>query len=229
VVRFDLQDTLIAEDGRVIPILVAIGNHEVQGGFHHRHDDYEQTDVWRERFATYFYSLFAFPGQPGYNVIDFGDYMSLIALDTFHTNPIEGEQTQWLERTLSQRVDVPHVFPFYHIPAYGVSTSSGPMRRHVVPLFEKYGVRIAFENHGHVYKRTHPIRDGKISEDGIVYVGDGAWGVNLKPVRDRWYLAKAQSVHHFIVVTIHRDQRSLLMVDADGNIIDRFPESSNDN
>ena len=68
-----VTDTLIAADGRAVPILVAIGNHEVRGGYTWGIPGYTQTDATRAAAAPYFYTVFAMPGQPGYAVLDFGD------------------------------------------------------------------------------------------------------------------------------------------------------------
>jgi hypothetical protein len=51
------------------------------------------------------------------------------------------------------------------------------VREYWAPLFERYGVQIAFENHDHVYKRTVPLRSGAPHADGVVYIGDGSWGM----------------------------------------------------
>jgi acid phosphatase type 7 len=236
--------TLVTEDGRVVPVVAAIGNHEVRGGYYHR-DDHERRaelppyagdDVSRAAIAPYFYSLFAMPGQPGYNVLDFGDYMSIVLLDTDHSNPIDGEQARWLADTLEARRHVPHVFPLYHVPAFPSVRSyhgsvSARVREHWVPLFERSSVRVAFENHDHAYKRTHPIRDGRVSQDGIVYIGDGCWGVGEREIgRDQsdeepWYIKRARSRRHFILTTIHGPHQHFLIVDRDGHIIDEYPET----
>ena len=236
------RETLVTPTHRVIPIVGAIGNHEVRGGYYHRDDhrrregipDYEQTDEIRAMIAPYFFALFAFPGQPGYNVLDFGEYMSIIALDTDHANPIDGEQTAWLESVLAERTDIPHVFPIYHVPGYPSHRdfdreTEGRVREHWAPLFDEYGVRIAFENHDHTYKRTYPIRNNEVHPNGVVYVGDGNWGVSghreVHPVEDTWYLKQASPANHFIVVTIHGTARHLLMVNLYGDVIDEYPKS----
>ncbi|MGC4007498.1 MAG: hypothetical protein QM811_31995 [Pirellulales bacterium] len=56
----------------------------------------------------FFYALFdgLFP-ETGYATLDFGDYLSLVLLDTGHTTPIAGYQTDWLEKTLKARVRPP--------------------------------------------------------------------------------------------------------------------------
>jgi hypothetical protein len=233
-----VKTTLITPSGRVIPILPTIGNHEVAGGYHSGTQGYRQDDEGRARIAPFFYTLFATPGQPGYGVIDFGNYMSIILLDTDHSNPIAGAQTTWLEQVLAARRGVPHLFPLYHVPAYpSVRDFENPpsqrVREHWVPLFERYGVRVAFENHDHAYKRTFPLRAGQRSPEGIVYLGDGAWGTTVRPVArdpqgqpERWYLERSESVRHFILGEIRGAERRFIMIDADGNVFDEFPAGS---
>lgn len=231
---FDANNaTLVGADGRVVPIIGAIGNHEVVGGYYTRHAEYQPTDEWRARIAPYFYQFFAFPGQPGYGTLDFGDYLSLIILDTAHSNPIPGMQTEWLERELVKRKGRPHVFPVYHVPAYPSQRSysgqpSVQVREHWVPLFEKHGIEVAFEHHDHTYKRTHPIRGGKVSADGIVYIGDGAWGVAVREggSKDEWYINRFAAERHAIIVTLDERGRRFFVVNADGKVIDEYPEEA---
>lgn len=232
-----IKETLITRDRRVIPIIVGIGNHEVQGGFIHgggrRPGDYEQTDAFRASIAPYFYKLFAFPGQPGYAALDFGNYLSLIILDSEHSNPIEGTQTEWLNETLAHRArQFRHIIPIYHMPAYPSHRAFDArpnrlVREHWVPLFEQYGVRFAFENHDHAYKRTRPLRNNTASDDGIIYFGDGAWGVgtrSVKPAREYGYMAKTASVRHAIIMTLQGSHLGFQVIAEDGTTIDRFPQ-----
>jgi len=227
-----MMDTLITDEGRVVPVVMAIGNHEVNGGYYWGNDrtreGYLDTDAFRSELAPYFYNMFAFPGHPGYSTLDFGDYLSLIVLDTDHSGPVEGTQTQWLAERLAEREGVTHVVPIYHVPAFpsvrrfegGTSTR---IREHWVPLFEEYGVRVAFEHHDHAYKRTVPIRGGAMDETGIIYIGDGAWGVGTRDVHDAeqtWYLERAESKRHFILMTIAGEHLDLKAIDEDGELID---------
>ena len=68
---------MVGRDGRLIPMVACIGNHEVDGGY----------GKPREK-APFFYALFdgLFP-ETGYATLDFGDYLSLVLLDTGHTSP----------------------------------------------------------------------------------------------------------------------------------------------
>lgn len=233
-----VRETLITPEGRVVPIVVCIGNHEVRGGYiwgeGRGEDGYELTDAFRASIAPYYYTLFAFPGQPGYAALDFGNYLSLILLDTDHANPVPGEQTAWLRRALAERQGVfSQVMPVYHVPAYPSHRPfegrvSQRVREHWVPLFEEFGVRFAFENHDHTYKRTLPLRQHRPSDNGIVYFGDGAWGVGTRAVRppeDYGYMARAESVRHAIIMTLQAGHATFEVISEDGEIIDRFPEA----
>ena len=214
------DEYMVTSDGRLIPMVVAIGNHEVLGR-------YDQTPAE----APFFYSLFKWPGETGCNVLDFGDYMSVIVLDSTHTHPIAGAQTEWLDRTLADRVRTPHLIVVYHVPAYpSVRRYDGPIcasiREHWVPLFEQYGVDVVFENHDHAYKRTPLIRNGRVDPDGVLYLGDGAWGANIRKVHvpeNTWYLDRAVSVRHVIVTTIHGDERRHEAVNEYGEVFDSYP------
>src|SRR5258708_23182737 len=80
---------MIGRDGRLIPMITCIGNHEVDGGYNKKRDK-----------APFFYALFdgLFP-ETGFAALDFGNYLSLVLLDTGHTSPIDGDQASWLEKT----------------------------------------------------------------------------------------------------------------------------------
>lgn len=240
-----IKETLIHENGQVVPIIVAIGNHElfstqrlIWGRWPHKKHTREEAEAYVQRYnlwdgkPTWFFDLFAFPGKPSYNVLDFGDYMSLLVLDSNHYSPVVGAQTGWLEAVLEQRKEHSHIFPVYHIPAYPSApidayegTTNKQIRDNWVPLFEKYGVRVAFENHRHRYKRTHPLKNGKKAEDGIVYLGDGAWGVhNLRELTEEnpWYIDKAASQNHAIIVTLKGEVQDFKVVNIEDQIIDSF-------
>ena len=192
-------------------MLGCIGNHEVDGG-------YEKT----AQEAPFFYSIFdgLFP-ETGYASLDFGDYLSLVLLDTNHTTPIEGAQTDWLAKTLKEREECPTVFAFNHVPAYpsfrppgliipGGDKGTGTGNRdHWVPLFERYNVDAVFEHHDHTYKRTHPLLGGHTNKNGIVYLGDGSWGKIRKPAKPeaRPYLAVTDEAYHLSVHRIEGEDR----------------------
>jgi hypothetical protein len=212
----------VRDGGRLIPLLGCIGNHEVDGG-------YEKPRT----AAPFFYSVFdgLFP-ETGYATLDFGQYMSLVLLDTNHTSPIEGAQTDWLERVLKEREECPNVFVVNHVPAYpshrafqgdpdhpGTGASN---RKHWVPLFERYNVDAVFEHHDHTYKRTHPLLDGRPNEKGVLYLGDGSWGRIRKPtdMDSRPYLAVASEDYHVSVHRIEGRQQFHVALSDTGRVVD---------
>jgi hypothetical protein len=232
-----IRNTLIHADGRVVPIIVGIGNHEVRGGTWRRQAARYATandlGALRAELAPYFMSLFAFPGQPGFGAIDVGDYLSLLLLDSDHLNPVAGAQTEWLRLSLDARRERPWLIPVYHQPAWpsyrnveGHSTRE--IRHNWVPLFEEAGVRVAMENHDHTYKRTEPLHAGSVVDhgEGIVYLGDGSWGVRLReplPAAETWYLAHSAAVRHLILLTIHNAQDAdITVIDENGVVIDTY-------
>jgi len=215
--------TMRKSDGSLIPILVTIGNHDVKG---HYHQTPEQ--------APYYYTLFPMPGKPGYNVVRFGSYMSIFLLDSGHTNPINGEQTLWLKNELSKHQDVLHRFAIYHVPAYPSVRNyrmdiSKQIRRHWLPLFEKYELHVAFENNDHAYKRTFPMIESSIHPRGVVYIGDGSWGVkprSPKKAKQTSYLAKSSAVRQFIRVDISSTKREFTVISNTGLLIDHYAQQT---
>jgi hypothetical protein len=212
----------VRDANRLIPLVGCLGNHEVDGG-------YEQP---RSK-APFFYSVFdgLFP-DTGFAVLDFGQYLSLVLLDTNHTSPIEGAQTDWLEKTLKEREDCPNVFVANHVPAYpshrdfgGEADESGTgagNRKHWCPLFERYNVDAVFEHHDHTYKRTHPMLDGRPNEKGVLYLGDGSWGRIRKPTNmgARPYLAVAHESYHLSVHRIEGPQQFHVALSDTGRVVD---------
>lgn len=174
-----------------------------------------------------------FPEQ-GFASLDFGDYLSLILLDTNHTTPVAGEQTRWLEKSLKEREDHPNVFVFSHVPAYPSyrsiygkdgTTESGTgsdSRKHWVPLYERYNVDAVFEHHDHTYKRTHPLRNGLKDERGIMYLGDGSWGKIRRPKtpEELPYLARVDEAYHLSVHRIEGEERFHVALSDSGRVVD---------
>lgn len=219
-IRFFRQyhQTVKAPGGRLVPLVVGLGNHEVLGGY-----------LQPRSKAPFFLTTFSLYAERTFASLDVGDYLSLVLLDSGHVTRIEGPQTEWLEKTLAERQERPHVFVYYHVPAW---PSVRPFlvgelqRKHWVPLFEKYGVDAVFEHHDHAFKRTHPLRAGKVDPTGIVYFGDGAWGQIRVPrtPQQSWYLAASTSAHHIYVHRLDGPRRAHVAIDEFGRVIDIYPQ-----
>jgi hypothetical protein len=213
---------MIGRDGRLIPLIACIGNHEVDGGYN------------RPRAkAPFFYAFFdGLYRETSYATLDFGDYLSLVLLDSGHTSPIGGEQADWLEKTLRARKDHPNVIAVNHVPAYpsyrnpepanGKDGTGADNREFWVPLFEKYRVPLVLEHHDHTFKRTKPLLGGLAHSNGVLYLGDGSWGRLRSPRKpDRLpYLAAASRDYHLSLHRIQGPERFHLALDEYGRVMD---------
>jgi len=213
---------MVDPKGRLIPMLAGIGNHEVNGGYNKQRADSPQ-----------YLSMFdGFYPEKTFGVMDIGDYLSLVLLDTGHIAPIKGEQTDWLGETLQARQDRPHLIVANHVPAYpsyrapeggGEKVGTGQHQREGwCPLFERYNVDVVLEHHDHTFKRTHPLTNGLKDKHGVIYLGDGSWGKLRVPkaAENRPYLAALSPAYH---VTLHRlegNQRFHVALEETGRVAD---------
>lgn len=210
---------MVGKDGRMIPIVAAIGNHEV--------NRYESENF--ELRSPDYYSLLGRQGDMPYFSRKFGDNVVFFLLDSGHLCPHEGTQTTWLEQEFEKYRDVKWKFAAYHVPLYptyrpydGEGSKKG--RTYWGPLFDKYGLTVGFEHHDHVFKRTKPIKGEQVVDKGTIYVGDGAFGVDPRKFQDeqRPYDEKRGSIAHFWVVDVTSKKVSLKAIDEDGKTIDSF-------
>jgi hypothetical protein len=208
--------------GRLIPMLACIGNHEVDGG-------YKGTRAKSPQYLSVFDGLYS---EKTFGVLDIGDYLSLVLLDTNHIAPIEGEQTEWLAHTLAERQDRPHLIVANHVPAYpsyrgpdgkpGEVGTGSEQRKHWSPLFERYNVDVVLEHHDHTFKRTHPLINGLKDKHGVIYLGDGSWGKLRIPKSPelRPYLATVSPAYHMTVHRLEGEQRFHVALEESGKVAD---------
>lgn len=202
----DDHELTFGEDGRVLPIIPAKGNHEGRGVVYNK--------------------VFGNPGgsaQTNWFYTSFGG-LSLINLDT--EDSFAGDQRDWLEERLQQGRSSKWLVVNYHRPAFpAVKTPSGA-REHWVPLFEEYGVDLVCESDGHTLKRTPPILGERVDYAGVTYVGEGGLGVPQRtPVTDRWYLqapGMAASAHHVQLLSFEGDVLRYQAMLQDGSVADEI-------
>ena len=166
------HDGMRTEDGRMIPMVAAIGNHEI--------DDGKATQYFRLLDNTH--------REEAYWAFDIGGYLTALVLDNeLHAGDggpdgkISGAQREWIDETLQARADVPHTFAVMHTPPYTAVKSrrqdrSRMTRKHWVPIFEKHKVDVVFQDDDELYARTYPLLGGKRDPDGVIYAGNGGWG-----------------------------------------------------
>ena len=217
------QEAMVTPAGFTVPIVSAIGNHEVSVGYGGTPGN-----------APIYLSYLAQAGERSYYLRRVGPRLVIFLLDSGHLAAHGGAQAQWLEQQLAAHAGVPvrlatyHVpmFPGFHMPSNRYSKAG---REHWQPLFDSYGLTAAFENHDHVLKRTFPIRGSRIDPQGTIYLGDGAFGRGPRVVdgprqthlHRRWYLDRLASQGHVWRVDIEADSVLFAAIDRDGRVIDR--------
>ncbi len=215
---FDNWDTFMRRsDGAMIPLITCIGNHEVNK---FETDDPKLRSPW-------YLPLFGRQGEKVYYSRKVGNNLAFVVLDSGYLNPFDGEQAAWLEATLKAHQDTPHRFAVYHMPLYPAFSNYDGARQTLarktwVPLFDTYGVRVAFEHDDHVAKRSKPLKGDAVAETGTVYIGDGAFGRESRNVdRElRWYNAMEESVVHFWLVDVTKDSVKLQAIDRKSRVFD---------
>lgn len=215
-------EEMVTTDGCLIPIVPVVGEQEVKGFM------FQSSYTWPLKpKAPFFQAFFPFPGKKGYNVLDFGNYMSLWILDSAHIAAIDIEK-RWARKTLNLRQSVLHKFvaqdnPIFPATYNKIYYGADQMHRFFAKLFEKCNVDAVFEHHEKVYKKTFPIKKKRVNpRNGILYIGGGAWGVEHPPTikKEKWYIDTSLPVRHFLKVTIDSSSECFTAIDDEGNVID---------
>lgn len=211
------ETNMVTPAGYTIPMVLAIGNHEVRSGAN-------------PPTANFYRRYFAQEGNRTYFARTFGKNLALFLLDSGHISPHDGEQAAWLDAQLSALEDVPLKMAIYHVPlypSYRAFDEDGSVqgRKSWLPLFDKHRLTTAFENHDHAFKRTKLLRSDKPDPQGTLYLGDGCWGMGARKVSGnlRWYEAKAASLQHFWYVDVNGNRVEYRAFNRDGRIFDVYP------
>jgi hypothetical protein len=214
-------DEMVTSDGHQIPMLLAIGNHEVRGSYNQSKDK-----------APFYFGFFGQDPENSYFTRKFGEHFVLTVLDSGHI-ATHASQVDWLREQLAANRDVTHRAAVYHVPLYPshrglMDTYASAGRKYWGPLFDEYELTVAFENHDHTYKRSHPLKDGKPTTDGTgtLFLGDGCWGRTSRGTdfTPRNYLAQSGSVQHFWLVDITADAMQYQAIDLNNQAFDIFPQ-----
>lgn len=243
---FDLYlNHLYTPDGCLIPMILAIGNHDVFGEFFQAPDR-----------APFYYTFFhQTPTHKSYFSKTFGKHVAITILDSGHTENYDGEQKKFLSETLEKHKDYPLHFAAYHIPIYPsvrftksntffqiahnilslqgqghrspaiLLTQAELGRKHWVPLFDAYKLTAAFEHHDQTLKRTKPLKNSEPMKDGTIYLGDGGFGPEdqYTPIQGylQPYFAKTLShIPFFWVVDCTEKKVKYRAINHLGNVID---------
>lgn len=180
------------DDGRVLPLVPARGNHD-----------------WGPVYAQ----MFDRPGRTAsgggaWFRCDLGRDVALLTLDT-NVSAL-GDQFVWLDDELADaRDDARWLLLNYHRPMFPAVKEPAAAAPFWVPTFERHDVDLVLESDGHVMKRTTAVRDGAPDRTGVTYIGEGGLGVPQRiPNDSHWYFGGGGFVargHHVTLVRFDDD------------------------
>jgi hypothetical protein len=222
----DWEAGMQAPDGRLIPLVAAIGNHDRRKG------DAPGTPF---EIAPHFMGLlYQDADARSYFTRRFGPRIAVFVLDSGHLAAHGGAQRDWLAAELRAKAEVPLRFALYHVALFPANqpivaeVEAG--RAHWLPLFDAFRLTAAFEHHGHLHKRTHPLRGGEPTGDGTgtVFFGDGCWGKSSTKAAlpGRAYLAASQTRRHFWKVTASEQGVRYQAIDGLGRVFDEAAQDA---
>jgi acid phosphatase type 7 len=202
-------------DGRLLPMLISMGNHDTEFGFM---ENFWLGEEINDKVAfNYYYT---------------SQLTNDIALITLNTEiSLGGMQYHWLIEELPLARDNNHwLLLNYHKPAFPAHKDPEDyrfrrVREYWVPLFEESNVDLVIESDGHTLKRTAPIRNGKVDPTGIVYIGEGGLGAPLRePDTTRWFMQGgfAMKAFHVWMIDIDSEKINLNAFSIDKDTLDTY-------
>ena len=215
---FDLMDPCARLFAHV-PVFPVIGNHEKNSHF--------------------YYDYFHLP-EPEYCYSFTCGNAEFFMFDSNKPCDRGSEQYQRMEKALAASTAV-WKFAAHHHPCFSSDeddygdnhkgslkepfTQGDRNARHLVPLYEKYGVDVAFAGHIHSYERTWPILNLSINQQkGVRYIvsGGGGGGLESAAPQRAWFSIHVQRGHHYCFATIHDRTIQFKAYDLEGRLFDTF-------
>ncbi|MFY9609305.1 MAG: metallophosphoesterase [Blastocatellia bacterium] len=176
-----------------------LGNHDVEAG---RQDQCQ-------------YPLFNMGGQNYYKLEKGNGLAEFFMLDS---TDFDSAQATWLESSLRASTAKWKIAVFHH-PIYSSGKKHGSalgLRKHLEPLLTRYGVKVAFSGHDHIYERTKP-------QQGVQYFVTGAGGKTRRGDVDMGSSIRETSFdedNHFMLIEVDDKQVSFEAITETGSVID---------
>lgn len=221
-----MNKSMFTPDGHLLPLVLAIGNHEVST----RRKSKRAVDN-----VPFYFPLFFQNEYYPYFINYFGKHTVLFTLDSGHWASQSGEQLGWMKEQFEIHKNVPNLLAMYHAPLYPSAREfnnsfSRLGRQHWLPVFDKYALDLAFENHDHTLKRTKMLKGNQpVENNGTVYIGDGCWGQGARKItKEKNELFELlQNKRHLWRVTLSPATIHAVAIDKKGTILDEFEISKN--
>jgi hypothetical protein len=202
-----------------VPMYPVIGNHE--------------------KNAHWYYDYFHLPAPEYFYTFQFGNAQFFMIDSNKDLSP-GSEQYRWLEKEL-KKSKATWKFAAHHHPCFSSDENDygdhwkgtapngyawgDTNARDLVPLYEKYGVDIAFAGHIHSYERTWPILNMTINQkNGVRYIvsGGGGGGLEQAGPQRSWFTVHVQQGHHYCFATVQGRSIQFKAYDLEGRLFDTF-------
>lgn len=168
---------------RIVPVSFSTGNHDLGAT---SYSDVELRENTHEPVFKHFFPQNSADGEVPmlkdkkvFFSQAIGDDILILNLDAAYAVDMKGEQTEWLEKVLSESKAKVKLAQ-YHGPLYSACRQDkwndhqveSDGQENWVPLFDRYNMTIAFENHSHAFKRSKRLRAGQVDPTGTLYLGN---------------------------------------------------------
>jgi hypothetical protein len=194
------------------PIVTAVGNHEnIGNGVDTFKQFFRMPQNGPEEFKGTVYSF------------DYGAaHIAVLNTETDKEGLIK--QTEWLKEDMADtdkkwKIVMYHRSPYFSNPQGG----SGNVQEVFPKAFDEIGVDLAISGHDHAYVRTHPMKNGEITEDGTTYVIAGSAGGKFYAAVPQDYMSVIfeEKTQVYSNVSVKKDGITITTKTRDGRTVDQ--------
>ncbi len=170
-----------------------------------------------EHSSKLYFDFFKLPNNERWYAVDTAGIHAIV-MDTYSDYMPQSEQYAWLEKELEDGQKIKKLMIIIsHTPPYSTGPHGGEknMQQHLVPLFEKFGVKAVFSGHDHDYERSE--------KNGITYIVTGGGGAPLYNQKSKSDISlKFVKKHHFCVISERNGVFHVVALDDNKQEIDAF-------
>ncbi len=170
-----------------------------------------------EKDSPLYFNNFQLPDNSRWYSVD-RQGVHFIVLDSDVDLSTESEQYRWLEDNLKGvHEKTGFLLVLFHHPIFSSTDNYADAKdlRHLVPLFEKYGVDMVFNGHAHNYERFH--------YNNIYYIVTGGGGAPLYGRKKKAEFSEVfAQVYHFCRLSRSGNRLTVTAIDIDSNVVDEF-------
>ena len=148
------------------------------------------------------------------------------------SNEIFSKQASWLDNVLSTEKDYDFIIVCMHKSLYGDPKQDSTVRKFAPifsNIFDKHQVDLVISGHDHEYSRTKTINNGKVSENGTIYLDLGNSGsktrttgedVKNSDLYEKYIDIKEKNYSLGIIGTVENNKLSIVVRNLNFDIVD---------